>query len=99
MVLLNIFRIRLPKGTMQQLEKHEGKNVMLHKYDMSTIMQLGVFRVMVRYKSKLWGFFEVPRGGPALLGKPDIEILGILSISNSTAHPRRCTRQVRRERR
>ena len=35
---------------------------------------------MIKTRYKLCRFFVVPGGGPALLGMPDIKILGILSV-------------------
>ena len=56
--------------------------MVLKMYNNSNIEQLGVCTVKLRYKDEdvKCGFFVVPDDGPRLLGKPGIELLGILRI-------------------
>ena len=67
-------------------------------YNISKIMQLGVCSVMIRHKNKLCSFFVVPGGGLSLLGMPDIEILGILSVQFSTTEPSGPIREIHLQR-
>ena len=49
-----------------------------------------------RYKDKhkVCRFFVVPRGGPVLMGMPDVEMLDFLIVKFNTLEQRRHTREI-----
>ena len=76
------FKTLIPKSPIEALHATKNNLVVLKKDNQSNIEQIGVCTVKLRYKDKItrYRFFVVPGDGPALLGMPEIELLGILKI-------------------
>ena len=77
-----IFKFLFPRSTIEALCATKDHTVVLKTYSDSNIEQLGVSLVKARHKDKVTRcrFFIVPGDGPALLGMPDVKLVGILEI-------------------
>ena len=80
---LKFFKTPFPQSPIDALCTTKNNAVVLKIYIESNIEQLGVCAVKFRHKIKFpkCRFPVVPGDGPALLGKPDIEVLGVLKIT------------------
>ena len=85
LIPFKIFRTLFPKSTIEALCTTKN-SVVLNTCNLSNIEQLHVYTVRHKYKIVRSRFFVMPGDGQALLGMPDIELLGILKINVKYSH-------------
>ena len=78
-----IFKNSFLKLTIEPLHTTENNTVVLKTYNNTNIKQLDICTVQLRHKANIpkCRLFAVLTNGPALLGKLDMEVLGIEKIS------------------
>ena len=83
---LPIYKKLFPRATREQLAATRNKNIKLKTYNSTTIKLLDRCKVRIENhnKVKICNFFVVPRNQQGLLGMPDIETLGSLTINHNT---------------
>ena len=66
------------------LSQAESENTKLKTYNNTKIRHIGTCYILHREKQKTCRFLVVPVSGPAMLGMPDIETLGLLTKDDKT---------------
>ena len=79
---LQMYKKLFASITNEQLATTKNKNVLLNKYNKTTIAQLGTCTVIIEHnnKKKKCRFCVVPGNGQVLLGMPDTDVLSIIKI-------------------
>ena len=82
-MLLYIFKKLFRNTTEEQLKRSIKSHIRLRMYNKTSIMQLGMCEVIIKFKNfkKRCVFFVVPGNGQALLGMPDTAALQIININ------------------
>ena len=101
----HIFKRFYPRSTEEHVAAMKNDNIKLRTCNSTTKIQLGRCTVKIENnnKIKMCSFFVVSRTRQPLLGMPDIETLGILTINSNTIKskeadgPQNCKADVRQE--
>ena len=89
------FIVLFPRLSILALHATINRPIVPKTYNQSSIEQLGRCSVNIRHNNNCVScrFFEVPLVGPASVGMPDIELLGIIKVMYETIDNKNTSRK------